>query len=167
MGWVTMSARLLYIQQELNNIEWQIDQIARQKMSLHKYGSMLSDGKITMMEMAGMPIDHMGMAFQYIVNGQLPAMIDAKQWSDWCLGQVQQQGGMATPMLGYMMYKKALDERLEKAKKAEEERIKVIEEKLDYEMKKLEQRQKVLDKEYESVEKRIEKDIDRTTPKYA
>ena len=141
MGWVTMSARLLYIQQELNSIEWQIDQIARQKMSLHKYGATISDGRITMLEMAGMPLEHMGMAFQYTYNGQLSAIVDARNWAQWCLSMTPPQG--ATPMLGYMMYQKALNERLDRVKKAEEERIKVIEEQLDFKMKKLEQRQKV------------------------
>ena len=169
MGWVTLGGRQLYLQRELNDIQWQIDQIARQKMSLHKYASTLSDGKIGFMELAGMPYEHLGMALSYMLGPQRQAAFSALNWASTCFNWMQ-QSNPNTPMMpsyGWLMYQKALEARLEQARKAEEERIKQIEEQLDHKMEQLKTRQKVVEGEYKSVEEGVGKAIERTTPKYA
>lgn len=174
MGWVTMSARLLYIQQELNSIEWQIDQIARQKMNLHKFASTISDGEINVLELAGMPWECLGMATNYLNSSQAWIPFNAMLQARFAFAKIfqtnpnfAQMDPMQSAFLQFAAFKEAKKEAQAEARKSGEALIKLKEEELDYQMKKLEQRQKVLDKEYESVEKRVDKDIERTTPKYA
>lgn len=174
MGYVMMSARKVYLTGKINEYNFQLEMLSKQKHELLAYAESISDGRLSLGEMAGMPLALRGMALQYAMCGQNPAFQMACQEGNmfaqnFMASQAQNPcgcGGDPEAITRYFV-DQALKARLSECKKAEEARLHVIENDIDMKMKKIETRLKAAQTELQSVEKAEDQAIQRSVPKYA
>ena len=175
MGYALLSARKILLTSRINQFNFALQRISEQRLELHKYGTSLSDGYLSLDEMAGMPMSLRPFALQYAMQGHMGAMYGAMQDAQSMFntyafgpnGQQFQQFAAQQPNIMNTLFQQALKPRLAEARKAEEARIHVIENELDMKQKKIETQLKAAEQEIQSVEKGEEAAIGRATPKYA
>ena len=74
MGYVLLAARELALTGIVNSCNSDLLKIAKQRMDLHKYGSHLSDGILSLDEIAATPMGLRPFALQYALQGQVGAV---------------------------------------------------------------------------------------------
>ena len=171
MGYVMMSARKVYLTGKINEYNFQLEMLSKQKHELLTYAENISDGRLSLGEMAGMPLALRGMALQYACCGQDPAFQMARQegnmFAQNYMASLANSCGCDPDAITRYFVEQAFKARIAECKKAEEARLHVIENDIDMKMKKIETRLKAAQQELQSVEKAEDQAIQRSVPKYA
>lgn len=148
MGICLFAAREISIINERYNLQFQIDRIEQQRMDLNSVGTIFGDGNITTQEYA---------ESNYNVQNGLDVAYNMSQGLSQSYGTPMTKINPANNSI--MIHQKAIEAMQYQA--SQQEKV------LEMKMKKLENKLAQLDKEYDSVVKGKEKEIERSTPKYA